>query len=412
MKQTPYPSSHFAACSRVLKLAVSLALAVCCTASVAGDKSATKSGLQKRDPLKWPFASDSIWNMPIGSDAVYVPANLSATPGDDKWAPMPLIDDEIIVLEPDAPITPIFMSQAGWTGKNRCDPTGGFLMEAPIPADFVVPNTGKNNSTTFLAADGRTLLQTQPFTRCSTGQRATSLVKFDPVDIYGDGRSGSHGASSLSAFGGSIRLGELRPGGKAPRHVLKIDVYAKAHLYACRNRPACYRWPAYGADSYAVGHYGTAARSAKRGPDANHDDGPSFALRMGALLAIPANRSLASLGLETEPGKMLAWTLQNYGAYIVDDTYGPSFGLAVETGPHGSVRAQFKEDWGYDLEQRVRHDTPWVHDMQRIVTALQVVDNNGPNNIGGGGKPLQPLAPQLIAPPGQHAREHDGHRVQ
>ncbi len=27
-----------------------------------------------RDPLKWPFAATSIWNMPIGSGAVYVPA--------------------------------------------------------------------------------------------------------------------------------------------------------------------------------------------------------------------------------------------------------------------------------------------------------------------------------------------------
>ena len=29
-----------------------------------------------RDPLKWPFAQNSIWNMPIGSGAQYVPANL------------------------------------------------------------------------------------------------------------------------------------------------------------------------------------------------------------------------------------------------------------------------------------------------------------------------------------------------
>ncbi|HEY5590184.1 MAG TPA: hypothetical protein VIK55_04120, partial [Paludibacter sp.] len=31
-----------------------------------------KQELNTRDPLKWPFASNSIWNMPIGSKAVYV----------------------------------------------------------------------------------------------------------------------------------------------------------------------------------------------------------------------------------------------------------------------------------------------------------------------------------------------------
>ncbi|MGZ4869152.1 MAG: hypothetical protein ACXV2F_02175, partial [Halobacteriota archaeon] len=33
-----------------------------------------------RDPLKQPFASTSIWNMPIGSGAVFTPANISPNP--------------------------------------------------------------------------------------------------------------------------------------------------------------------------------------------------------------------------------------------------------------------------------------------------------------------------------------------
>jgi hypothetical protein len=52
------------------------------------------------------------------------------------------------------------------------------------------------------------------------------------------------------------------------------------------------------------------------------------------------------------------WTLQNYDAYIIDDTYGPSFALNAENGPDGSVRDQFKTDWGFDLEQRVNANTP------------------------------------------------------
>ncbi len=120
-------------------------------------------------------------------------------------------------------------------------------------------------------------------------------------------------------------------------------------------------------------------------------------MKMGALLAIPAATNIASLGMETEPGKQLAWTLQNYGAYIVDDTYGPGVAFSAEQGPDGSVQQQFKSDYGIAMEQRVRDNTPWTRDMQRLVKALYVVDNNTANSIGGGGTPRQPLAP-AIAP--------------
>ncbi|WP_307717586.1 hypothetical protein [Streptomyces sp. V4I23] len=343
----------------------------------------TKAQPATRDPLKWPFAKDSIWNMPIGSEAVYVPANLPQNPGGDEWAPMPLVDDERIVLRPTAPLTKIWFSDAGWSGKNRCGATGDLLLQVPVPSDYVVPHHNDNSSAAFLAPDGRTLLQTQPFTRCWAGKDATSMAVSDPVDIYGDGIRGAHGGSGLSAIGGTLRVGELRPGGQAPRHALKIDVYARQALYKCAHYDDCYRWPATAADSYAVGFYGT------EGTNANH------AMKMGALLAIPASADLSQLGLETAPAKQLAWTLQNYGAYIVDDTYTPGFAINAEHGPDGSMRDQFKADWGFDLAQRVNDNTPWSRDMQRLAGALHVVENNGPNSIGGGGTPRQPLAPEF-----------------
>jgi hypothetical protein len=322
--------------------------------------------------------------MPIGSGAQYVAANLPAVPGNDVWAPMPQIDDEIIVLKPTAPNTTINLSSAGWSGANRCGATGGALTQVPIPSDYVVPNNNENGSAVFLKADGRTLIHAQPFTRCTAGGAATALLTFPAVDLYGDGISGSHGGSGMSAIGGSIRVGELRPGQQGPRHALKVNVYAKQSLYKCTTRADCYRWPAAGADGYAVGHYGTAGSNS------------NSAMKMGALLAIPASTNLGSLGLETEPGKQLAWTLQNYGAYIVDDTWGPSFAFNVENGPDGSVRTQFQKDYGYALAQRVNDNTAWSRDVQKLAQALYVVNNNSPTSIGGGGTPRQPLAAALI----------------
>ncbi|TFW34385.1 hypothetical protein [Massilia horti] len=339
-----------------------------------------------RDPLKQPFASTSIWNMPIGSGAQYVPARLSGNPGNNIWAGMPTVDLEHIVLTPTAPITNINFSNVGWSGGNRCNATGGLLLQVPMPSNYVVANNNLNSSATFLLADKRTLVQTQPLARCTAGAAATSMAKFANVDLYGPGITGAHGGSGLSAIGGTLRLGELRPGQTTgPRHALKVNVYAKEALFKCTTRAACYRWPAVTGDSYAVGWYGTA------------NGNSNTAMKMGALLAIPYSTSIASLNLETQPAKLLAWTLQNYGAYIVDDTYAPGFDIQVEDGPSGSKPTEFKADWGFDMGQKVNNNTAWRRDMQKLVQALSVVNNNSATSIGGGGTPRQPLAP-AIAP--------------
>lgn len=160
-----------------------------------------------------------------------------------------------------------------------------------------------------------------------------------------------------------------------------MNVYAKQSLFKCTTRADCSRWPATKSDSYAVGFYGTEGNNSNR------------AMKMGALLAIPPSQSIASLGLETEPAKQLAWTMQNYGAYIVDDTYGPAFAINAENGPDGSFSKQFRTDYGFDLEQRIMNNTPWTRDMQKLSRALSVVDNNSSIRVGGGGTPRQPLAP-------------------
>lgn len=337
-----------------------------------------------RDALKQPFASNSIWNMPIGSGAVFMPARISGNPGNNKWAKMPGIDDEHIVFKPTAPLTTINSSNAAWSGRNRCAATGGQLLRVPIPSNYLIPNSTSNSSSAFLMPDGRTIIQAQPVARCYAGGPATALVKFAPVDLYGPGITGAHGGSGMSAVGGSIRVGELRPGTTTgPRHVLKLAVYAREVLYKCTTRSNCFRWPAVTSDSYAVGHYGS--NNASSNP----------AMKMGALLAIPPATNLNALGLETVPARQLAWTLQNYGAYIVDDTYAPGFFLNAEVGPDGSVPAQFKADYGLDMESKVVLNTAWTRDIQRLAKALHVVTNNGPTSVGGGGTPRQPLAPAI-----------------
>jgi hypothetical protein len=363
-----------------------------------------------RNPFWWPFISSSIWNTPIGSGAVYVPANLVGAPDDPNdgvdigWTPMPRIDEERIVLVPTAPLTTINYSSAGWQqGADRCistpPPSPNFtglpLMNVPIPTNYTVPNERRNNGAAFLMPDGHTLVQTQPLARCSAGAYATSIIRIldngingnntgvDGDIISGDGRKGAHGGSMLGTLGGTIRLGEMRPGSRGPRHALKVNLFSPMELFNCTVKSECFRWPAYTCDSGCTTEYGEITNN------------QNTAMKIGALLAIPPSVNINNIGLETEPGRQIAWTLQNYGAYHVDTTGGAAFGIAAENGFHGSKPDEFFADYGLSMEARVGHnqDSAWSRDLQRIRPLLHVVNNNSPTSVGGGGTPRQPLAP-------------------
>jgi hypothetical protein len=360
-----------------------------------------------RNPLYWPFAQNSIWNTPIGSGAVYVPAGLAATPDDPtdtvepKWSSMPHIDRERIVLTPTAPMTRIEYSNAEWhADRDRCVPTPelnpnpalrGLPVDVPMPASYVLSGSRRNDGAAFLMPDRRTLIQLQPFARCVAGGVGTASLRYKEngadADIFGDGRLGAHGGSKLATLGGTIRLGEMRPGSRGPRHALKILLWSRIELFNCATPSECFRWPAFVADAGAVDKYGTIGNN------------QNSAMKMGALLAIPPSININNIGLESEPGRQIAWTLQNYGAYVVDSTGGAGFTIAAEDGAHGRKDDEFRADYAMDFEAHVidgtseRANSAWVRDLQRIRPLLHVVNNNSPTSIGGGGTPRQPLAP-------------------
>ncbi|MHB8490303.1 MAG: hypothetical protein ACYDC4_14130 [Candidatus Dormibacteria bacterium] len=348
------------------------------TASGAATPSGTVSGVGTSTPgprpaapgarnkFLWPFASSSIWNMPIGSGANYVAAHLALPTMKALTA-----DQNMIVMDPSAPLLRLDYNGAGWSNGNRCTGSGSVLASVPIPPGFTVPSDGHNDPLAVVMPDGQTVIQGQPFARCTPGGPATVLELSPSVNLYGNGMAGGGGAG-LGALGGTIRLNELVPGG-AIRHALKVDVDAARDLFPT---PA-FRWPAIHADACAPGCYG----------------GGVPALTMGSLLALPARLDLAGLGLETVPGQMLAWTLQNYGAYVTNDTTRSVFSITTEDGPSGSVVNQFQQVWGFPFAAPAGNATPWSHDINLILANLAVVANNGPASVGGGGTPLQPLAP-------------------
>ncbi len=352
----------------------------------AADEPATRS------PRAWPFAQNSIWNMPIGSDAVYKDADLQPA-----TAAGPTTEEDLLILRPDAPRQDVIAHDAGWDGdRTRCgsvvSPTRVVLADMPIPSEFVTDpgylGRTPNHSTAILAADGRTVKETQPFHRCSPGGPAVSQFTFGEQDLMtGDGIRGSHGGSGMSALGGTIRVGELRPGATL-RHALKINLWGKENLHCSAGeadgRPG-FRWPALQADGGACD------------PDSfNSYDADDPGVQMGTLLALPPGFDVASL--RTEPARIIAQAMQDYGAYIVDNTGWDVSGLAMEWGPDGRVRDEVANQWGVHFDAnraspQNQATADFIADFDQLFAEMNYIDNNGPGSIGGGGTPRAPLAP-------------------
>jgi len=341
--------------------------------------------LGQRNAYKQPFASNSIWNLPIGVSAKYVAANIRQA---NAWGMT--IDPDLIVLKPSSPITNVCYNGDGWSGKSRCDCQGATMFQVPFPPTFIVPGANSSNTPNYagaiLLADNTTILQSQPWAHCTESSPLTSQYKYPSVSITGGGIEGAHGGSGLSSIGGTVRLGELVPGAPNIPHALKINLDAAHDCYP--GNPS-FRWPAVQADSCAPGCYG----------------GKNPSVMPGSLLALPTSLNISAMGFETVPGKMLAWTFQNYGAYIVDDTAWDVYAIETEFSPDGDVSVEFEQKWGFSMTPQSKND-PWARDMDRIFLNLAAVDNwnealyntvstSSGSQGTGGGKPLQPWAPSL-----------------
>jgi hypothetical protein len=263
-----------------------------------------------------------------------------------------------------------------WTA--RCSDTSQFQGTIHIPDDFLVPDVTAtdtpNNVAAFLKPDGRHLIQLEPLTRCTAGGDVFGYKWAEDLDIQGQGIGGTHWGSGLSGIGGSLRHGELT--GAAPiKHALKLNVWGNYLYYNTGDSTKGYRWPADRSDAGAPNQY--------------HGTNPR--IEMGSLMAIHPNATPQSLGLQSDAGIKLFYALQDYGAYIADDTGWDAYAFSA------SVEAmhEFEEYYGYSFNQPSSAGGDaglFFDDMMALITNLYVVDNNSSSSVGGGGTPRQALA--------------------
>eukprot|EP01084_Bolivina_argentea_P149091 260527_1 len=326
-----------------------------------------------RDRTLWPFASTSIWNMPIGSNAKFSESHLF----DESSSKHPLPDnffgdvDFFYAVNDKSPMFKWY-NQAKWgppiTNASYCTITGNLMGEIRFPSNTIITDFGNNNALAILQPDNVTLYQMQPIYHCSANGplfAADWCFKKENVSILGDGAYGCHSGGELSSIGGTIRKGELTDNDNIDsiKHALKLEFSSADYLY--KGTP-CYVWPALKCDS----------------PGA---DNPYFA--MGSLLAVPSDVKITNL--TTIPGKKILYALQNYGGYIVDDTVANRGTMCIEYG----VGQEFQDKYGYEFN--AKKGSAFYNDLLTIFKALQIVINNSASSIGGGGTPIKPLAPPI-----------------
>lgn len=333
-----------------------------------------------RDPFYQPFSSTSIWNMPIGSDAEYVDANLPytrivASDGSERMRQVSIDSEHIFTTTTSDELLNIYRHKsnwdnARWPSKELLGASAGTLY---WPRGYTVANNTSNNCSAIVQPDRRTVIQIQPTCRVDAdSDYITGYNHSKKIDLYGSGEQGTHYGSGLSTIGGSIRKGELI-GDQPIRHALKLNINAAEFLYYGEDLKG-YKWPADRSDSYAASRYG--------GKDKN--------LVMGSLLALPPDITAEDLGITSEVGKKLFFTLQNYGCYITDDSCWNSYCICAEVGVREEVIQKYGE--AYDMKG---YENAYAKEFVSMVSSLAIIVNNSPDSIGGGGTPRQPLLPEI-----------------
>lgn len=332
-----------------------------------------------RDPVYQPFSSTSIWNMPIGSDAQYVDANLPYTrvisDGTERMRQVSVDTEHIFTTTTDDEFLKMYRHKsnwdnARWPSEELLGVSAGTLY---WPRGYTVANNTSNNCSAIIQPDRRTVIQLQPTCRVdASSDYITGYNHQKKIDLYGSGENGTHYGSGLSTIGGSIRKGELTSS-EPIRHALKLNINAAEFLYYGEDLKG-YKWPADRCDSYAEGRYG--------GDDKN--------LVMGSLLALPPDITAEDLGITSEVGKKLFFTLQNYGCYITDDSNWNAYCICAEVGVREEVIQKYGE--AYDMKG---YENAYAKEFVSMVSSLAIIVNNTPDTIGGGGTPRQPLLPEI-----------------
>ncbi len=300
-------------------------------------------GSSARNAWLWPFASDSPWNLPIGSGARFSALNSPAA--QDLLAGGALIHAGQWGM-------PLYRAASGNPWVSVWDEENRRSFHVQVPRDARPDPMGDGHL--FIGdPDGRFVLEMYRARRLPDGgfvaRRAFRVDLHGPGMFLHDGRFPGVRAMDASGMGGVLRAWELRAG-----HLSHALTFLLPYT-RLKHGPV---WPSSREDYWGFRDY------------TGH-------VPIGTLVAIPRWVKLDAMSLSAA-GLTLAHALQDYGAYC-DDSVGTD-GLVLTAEGAAEEMAEL---------QAMRRDFPVIR------AALRVVENNTAASLGGGGVPLVALAPGI-----------------
>jgi hypothetical protein len=289
-----------------------------------------------RDATRWPFASTSPWNLPIGSGAEFA----TAIDGRHVSLLLPTVTPWVNAGQYSHPIVRATDSDPLASVTRTGYPTQYYRI--PTTAR---PAAGTDKHLHVVEPNGRWVHESWN----TSGTSPTYTTGYHVLtDLHGPGvGQGGVRAYGGSAIGGLIRAWELDAG--VIPHALALAVTGDQ----LRTGPV---WPATSQDGNASTTY--------------HGNLP-----MGSYVAIPPWVDIDTLGLRAG-ARLVAKALQDYGAYVVDRA--GAFTLFA--------------DPSLDTDSRIADVRA---DLGKIRAVLGVVTNNTSTNVNGGGTRRAALAPPL-----------------
>lgn len=225
---------------------------------------------------------------------------------------------------------PVYDSLGGWKNNQQ----GDLLRTIKWPKGMEFPRTTSlNHPLTVIQPDG---------TDMSFNKAHVKDNKIIATD-----RSGAHGGSATSAAG-VITYDEMEGlrQGVSPSHKIQLTLWGKY----LSNEEGGKRHPAIKAD---------------RGwQELYQGDVPE--LRMGSTLTFPQSMRPEDLGLETKQGKALFYTMQKYGAVIVDDSAGGTHYIQTES-------QTYKDGTPLLKDRRKPEADPFARDINKLFSKSKVV---------------------------------------
>lgn len=313
-----------------------------------------------RDKYDLPMDSAMWWNVPIGSNATRESAGFTRS----TWVKTDRIQffREAVGL----PTIPLYLGRGSCFTRTGVTPDYEFTIDL---SSWIDPGGEAGNGIVAFERLDNTVLVTQPTFKCQDAG-GTYLINqwpasiFSPDSIYGSTDPGGHGGSHIGGYTGTITERDVKYS-PIMRHALALNIYCGTYCDSGGQEV----WPATTVDACWQTCYGGS------NPD----------LTMGSLLALPVDFPCT---YGSTPQQWLCQTLKSYGAYVVDDTFASeTFAFSMEQ----DARLAFEARWGFHPSQNSSATgaaADYYNAVMDMIEALDIITNNGPTNVGGGGTPV------------------------